>query len=114
VLLVAVTASAASLLAMAALQTSTPPLLILAAPALSGIFRSVGFSAYNSIAFADIEPEKMTDANTLLATLQELGGGLGVTVGALLLRLGEPVSEALGLPSSPASAYRWRWCCWPC
>lgn len=106
VLLVAVTASAACLLVMAVLQASTPLLLILAALGLSGIFRSVGFSAYNSVAFADVEPEKMTDASTLLATFQELGGGLGVAVGALLLRLGEPVSEALGLPSSPASAYR--------
>ena len=32
----------------------------------------------------------MTPANTLMAALQELGGALGIAVGALLLRLGDP------------------------
>ena len=48
----------------------------------------------------------MTHANTLHATLQELGAGLGIAVGALLVRLGDPVSEALGLTETPATAYR--------
>ena len=74
--------------------------------AVSGIFRSVGFSAYNSVAFSDVPTEQMTHANTLHATLQELGAGLGIAVGALLVRLGDPVSEALGLSETPATAYR--------
>jgi hypothetical protein len=56
---------------------------------LSGVFRSIGFSAYNSLQFADIAGTSMTGANTLSATLQQLAGGLGVAVGALLLRTGE-------------------------
>ena len=32
----------------------------------------------------------MTPANTLMSTVQELGAGLGIAVGALLVRLGEP------------------------
>ena len=46
--------------------------------ALSGAFRSIGFSAYNSVAFADVDPGRMTPANTLMTTLQELGTGLGM------------------------------------
>jgi hypothetical protein len=73
---------------------------------LSGVFRSVGFSAYNSVAFADVPTDRMSHANTLHATLQELGAGLGIAVGALLVRLGDPVGDALGLSETPATAYR--------
>jgi MFS family permease len=92
VLLGAVGASAACLVALAFLQSSTPLPLLLAVLVLSGIFRSIGFTAYNSVAFADVEPERMTHANTLMSTLQELGAGLGVAVGALLVRLGAVVT----------------------
>jgi hypothetical protein len=34
----------------------------------------------------------MTSANTLMSTVQELGAGLGVAVGALLVRLGGTAS----------------------
>jgi hypothetical protein len=41
-----------------------------------------------------------------LSTVQELAAGLGVAVGALLLRLGVPVAEALGLPDSADAPFR--------
>ena len=106
VLLIAVVASSICLVIMGVLQASTPLIAILAALALSGIFRSIGFSAYNSVAFADVEPARMTQANTLLSTVQELAAGLGVAVGALLLRLGDPVAEALGLPDGAEAPFR--------
>jgi hypothetical protein len=68
----------------------------LAVLALSGVFRSIGFTAYNSVAFADVEPGRMTHANTLFSTLQELGAGLGVAVGALLVRVGQAVGPLHG------------------
>lgn len=88
VMLGAVVASAAGLIAVAFLQPGTPLPVLLAVLGWSGIFRSIGFTAYNTIAFADVPPDRMTSANTLMSTLQELGGGLGVAVGALLVRLG--------------------------
>jgi sugar phosphate permease len=106
VLLIALPMSALCLLGMGALQAGTPIVVMAAVLAVSGIFRSVGFSAYNSVAFSDVPTEQMTHANTLHATLQELGAGLGIAVGALLVRLGDPVSEALGLTQAPATAYR--------
>ena len=106
VLLIALPMSAAALFGMAALQSTTALPIMVGLLAFSGIFRSVGFSAYNSVAFADVPTDRMTHANTLHATLQELGAGLGIAVGALLVRVGDPVSAALGLSDTPATAYR--------
>ncbi|MCM4079648.1 MFS transporter [Paractinoplanes hotanensis] len=89
----AVVASAACLLALATLTGSTPLPLVLLVLALSGVFRSIGFSTYNTVAFADVPPTRMTSANTLMSTIQELGAGLGVAVGALLVRLGATVTD---------------------
>ncbi|HEY5246931.1 MAG TPA: MFS transporter, partial [Dermatophilaceae bacterium] len=87
VMLGAVAASAACLLGIALLQPTTPLPLLLVLLALSGTFRSIGFTAYNSVAFADVQPEQMTHANTLISTIQELGAGLGIAIGALLVSL---------------------------
>ena len=81
-------------------------MLIIVVLTVSGVFRSVGFSAYNSVAFSDVPTAEMTHANTLHATLQELGAGLGIAVGALLVRLGDPLGDALGLSETPATPYR--------
>jgi EmrB/QacA subfamily drug resistance transporter len=106
VLLAAIPASAVCLLGIAALTSTTPLPLLLGLLALSGIFRSVGFSVYNSLAFADVEPARMTSANALMAALQELGAGLGVAVGALLVRLGEPVAAGLHLRDDTTTPFR--------
>jgi EmrB/QacA subfamily drug resistance transporter len=88
VMLGAVIASAACLIGIAFLTTTTPLAVILILLVLSGTFRSIGFTAYNTIAFADVPADRMTSANTLMSAVQELGAGLGVAVGALLVRLG--------------------------
>jgi EmrB/QacA subfamily drug resistance transporter len=96
VLLGATTGGAACLVAMAFLEPTTPLPLLVAVLALSGVLRSVGFTAYNSVAFADVPQARMTHANTLMSTLQQLGAGLGVAVGALLVRLGGTLWPAGG------------------
>jgi EmrB/QacA subfamily drug resistance transporter len=100
VMLWSVAGSGLVLVGIACLTAGTPPWLVVAVLVLSGIARSVGFTTYNSIAFADVEPERMTPANTLVSTLQEIGAGFGVAVGALLVRLGET------LTSTGAGPYR--------
>ena len=106
VLLAAIPASVVCLLGIAALTPSTPLPLLIALLALSGVFRSIGFWPTTAWRSPTSKPGCMTPANTLMTTLQELGGGLGVAVGALLLRLGEPVSAALGLADNATSPYR--------
>jgi EmrB/QacA subfamily drug resistance transporter len=106
VLLGAIITSAACLVGIAAVQAGTPLPLLVALLALSGTVRSIGFSAYNSAAFADVEPERMTTANSLMSTLQELGAGLGVAVGALLVRVGGPVADTTGLDDGAAGGFR--------
>src|SRR3954454_20942927 len=53
VLLGAITASAVALVGVGLVQAHTPLPLLLALLVLSGAFRSIGFSAYNTVAFAD-------------------------------------------------------------
>jgi hypothetical protein len=66
---------------------------------ISGAARSVGFTAYVTLAFSDVDQDRMTPANTLSATLQQLAGGLGVAVGALGLQLGATLGS--GGPAGP-------------
>ena len=87
---------------IALLRPETPLVVIIAVLVLSGIFRSIGFSAYNSLQFADIDADVMTDANTLASTLQQVALGLGIAVGAVVLRVGE---AALG-DAGGAGPYR--------
>ena len=99
VLLAALAGSAACLAVLAALPADAPSALLAGVLLASGVARSVGFTAYNTVAFADVPAERMTPASTLLSTLQELGAGLGVALGALLVRLG-------GLTAGDGAAYR--------
>jgi hypothetical protein len=95
--IVAASAGAAlSIALMALLSRSTPLWLVIVLLTASGVARSAGFTAYNTIAFADIERVEMTDANTLASTLQQVAAGFGVAVGAVALRLGDSATGASG------------------
>jgi MFS family permease len=52
-----------------------------------GLFRSLQFTAYNTVAYADIPRPKMSAATSLYATIQQLSLTLGITAGASGLRL---------------------------
>jgi MFS family permease len=106
VLIGAITAGALCLAGMAFLDGTTPVPVIVALLVASGVARSIGFTAYNTVAFADVPGERMTSANTLISTLQETGAGLGVAVGALLVRLGQPIASATGWGSGGAPPFR--------
>src|SRR3954454_24135494 len=72
VMLGAVLACAACLIGMAFLQRSAPTGLLLALLTLSGIFRSIRFTTYNTLPFADLPGERMTSANSFMSAVQEL------------------------------------------
>ncbi|MGP4056859.1 MFS transporter [Mycobacterium sp. 4D054] len=85
VLLVNGLVSVAWFAVLAALRPDTPVVVIAVALYVSGALRSIGFTAYNSLAFADVDGDELTHANTLNATVQEVAAGLGIAVAALLL-----------------------------
>ncbi|MEV7607225.1 MFS transporter [Paenarthrobacter sp. NPDC089322] len=82
-------ASAVTFALCAFLTAQTPEPVIFALLLLSGAFRSIGFSAYASVQYADIVPEQLPSANAISATLVQLAAGAGIAVGALFLRLFE-------------------------
>jgi MFS family permease len=87
VILGAVLGSMVTTALLATLRPDTPTILILALLAASGALRSIGFTAYNTIAFADIDAALLTDANTLSSAIQQLAIGLGAAAGAVALRV---------------------------
>jgi MFS family permease len=104
VLLVAVTTMSLSIAACALLTPTMPLVVVAVVLAVGGVARSVGFSAYNTIAFSDVPAEEMPAANTLASTVQTLALGLGVATGSVALRLGE---AARGIaPQSTLTPYR--------
>jgi MFS family permease len=85
VLLVNGVASVTCFALLAALRPGLPVAVVAAVLYLSGALRSIGFTAYNSLAFSDVDGDELTHANTLNASVQELAAGLGIAVAALLL-----------------------------
>ncbi|MBT2551501.1 MFS transporter [Arthrobacter sp. ISL-5] len=87
VLVFASLASAMTFALCALLTPETPEPLIFALLVCSGALRSIGFSAYASVQYADIVPGQLTSANAVSAALVQLATGAGIAVGALLLRV---------------------------
>ncbi|MFT3739276.1 MAG: DHA2 family efflux MFS transporter permease subunit [Breznakibacter sp.] len=67
------------------LEPSTPHWLVIALLFAAGLTRSMQFSGLNTLAYADIAPKSMSNANTLYITMQQLAIALGITFGATLL-----------------------------
>jgi MFS family permease len=86
---------------LATLSAASPLPWVAALLLLSGVFRSVGFSGYNSLQFADIEAGRMTDANTLASTVQQVAAALGIAVGAVTVRLADRSFGSSALPDWP-------------
>jgi MFS family permease len=98
VLIVVIIGSAITIAVAGVLAPGTPSALIAVVLFVSGALRSVGFTAYNTIAFADVAPADLTDANTLFSAVQQLGVGLGVAAGAIALRIGTAVQASSAYP----------------
>jgi EmrB/QacA subfamily drug resistance transporter len=70
------------LAACALFTITTPLLLIMILLVVGGFFRSLQFTAINTLAYAEVEPEQMSRATTLVSVNQQLGVSAGVAVGA--------------------------------
>jgi MFS family permease len=72
---------------LALLRPGLPVVAMAAILYASGALRSIGFTAYASLAFSGIQGDDLTHGNTLNSSVQELAAGLGIAVAALLLSL---------------------------
>ena len=79
--------NAAVIFACALLTPDTPVPVILALLFVSGLARSMQFTAINTLAFADVPAAKMSGANTLFNMAQQMAMGVGIALGAVALRL---------------------------
>ena len=75
-----------SIVACAFFTPQTPFAVIAAVLFIGGLSRSMQFTCYNSIGFADVPKARMSEASALFSMFFQLAMGLGVTVAALLLR----------------------------
>lgn len=95
-----------ALLACALLTSHTPVWLTFVILYLGGVFRSVQFTGVSTLAFADVPSPQMSYANTLFSTATQLAVGLGITLGAIGIRIGEHVSTWLHLTAVEGISFR--------
>jgi EmrB/QacA subfamily drug resistance transporter len=79
--------SAAFLAACASFVPGMPYAAMVAILLAGGFFRSLQFTAINTIAYAEIEPALMSRATTLVSVAQQLAISTGVAVGALVVEI---------------------------
>jgi MFS family permease len=89
--------------ACAAFTGTTPIWAMVAVLVAGGFFRSLQFTSVNAIAFAEVEPERISRATALVAVAQQVSQSVGVAVGALALETvlrfkGETVLTAPDFP----------------
>jgi Major Facilitator Superfamily len=88
ILMIATSLSGVSILLISALKVSTPLILIWILLLFSGSVRSLGYTCYNTITFADIDQPKMQQANSLASMIQQLTQVFAVAIAVLALKLG--------------------------
>ena len=76
------------LAACAAFRPAWPVAAIYIVLLVGGFLRSLQFTAYNTIAYADIPRSRMSAATSLYATLQQVSLTLGISAGAASLEIG--------------------------
>lgn len=78
--------------ACAAFRPSWPILALDAVLLLGGVFRSLQFTAFNTIAYADVPRARMSAATSFYATFQQITITLGISISAGCLELATALS----------------------
>jgi EmrB/QacA subfamily drug resistance transporter len=79
--------SSVFLAACATFVPGMPYWVMIAILLAGGFFRSLQFTSINTIAYAEVEPAKMSRATTLVAAAQQLSLSTGVAAGALVVEI---------------------------
>jgi len=79
--------SAAFLAVCAAFTQATPAAAMFALLLIGGFFRSLQFTSINTLAYADVEPARVSRATSLVSVAQQLAISAGVAFGALAVEL---------------------------
>ncbi len=79
--------SGVMLAACAAFRPTWPAAVIFGILLVGGFFRSLQFTAYNTLAYADIPRARVSAATSLYSTVQQVALTMGVAVGATALEL---------------------------
>src|SRR5258707_2228380 len=79
--------SSVFLAACALFTVTTPLLLIFIILVVGGFFRSLQFTAINTVAYAEVSPGQMSRATTLVSVNQQLAVSAGVAVGAFSVEM---------------------------
>jgi len=90
--------SALFIAAASLFTAATPSAVIMAVLLVGGFFRSLEFTAVNSLAYADIDDTEMSKATSFASVGQQLSMSAGVAVGALVLefeRMGRDTQDVL-------------------
>ena len=91
--------------ACALFTAATPSAVILTVLLIGGFFRSLQFTAVNSIAYADIGEHDMSKATSFASVAQQLSMSAGVAVGAFVLeieRMGRETNDVVASDFIPA------------
>ena len=79
--------SAASLAVCAGFTATTPVLVMVLLLFVGGFFRSLHFTSVNTMAYADVEPARISRATSLVSVAQQLAMSFGVALGAMAVEL---------------------------
>ena len=108
ILVVNAVISAAFLAVCAAFTQTTPVAVMLALLLVGGFFRSLQFTSINTIAYAEVEPARVSRATSLVSVAQQLAISSGVARG----RAGGGTHRSLQgrrQPARPAISRRHSW-----
>jgi MFS family permease len=79
--------SSALLAVCAAFTHATPVAIMVTLLLVGGFFRSLQFTSINTLAYADVEPARISRATALVSVAQQLAISTGVALGALAVEI---------------------------
>jgi EmrB/QacA subfamily drug resistance transporter len=74
-------------MAFALFNEATPGLVIVATVTLSGFLRTLQFTCMSALAYADLEPGRLSNGTAIVSVGQQISMSLGVAVGATILQI---------------------------